>query len=384
MSVPSSWRHPVPPISGSERLQRLERLREAMEAAGVAGLLLGSTLSLRYFTGLVWHPSERLCGALVTADRLIYVVPGFERSRVETLPRLDADIATWEEDEDLAALIADLQGPDGTLALDGELPLFLYHRLVKAFGPERLVDGGPLIAGLRRRKSAAEIALIQYAMDLTLDVHRAAHAALKPGVRASEIASLIDAEHRRRGADHGSSFCIVSFGVATALPHGAEGDQVLNEGDLILVDTGCHIDGYCSDITRTYTLDEPSPEIARIWAIEREAQQAVFEAARIGAPCESLDDAARRVIEAHGLGPDYRVPGLPHRAGHGLGLAIHEEPYIVRGNGTLLEPGMCFSNEPMILIPDAFGVRLEDHIVMTESGPRWFTQPSASPTRPFG
>jgi Xaa-Pro dipeptidase len=355
-----------------------------MAAAGATGLLLGSTQSLRYFTGLVWHASERLCGALVTADRLIYVVPGFERSRVETLPRLDADIATWEEDEEPAALVADLLGPKGTLALDGQLPLFLYHRLAKALGAERLVDGSALIAALRMRKSAAEIALIQYAMGLTLDVHRTAHAAMKPGVKASEIVSLIDAEHRKRGADDGSSFCIVSFGTATSLPHGAEGDQVLNAGDLILVDTGCHIDGYCSDLTRTYTLDEPSREIARIWAIEREAQQAVFDAARIGAPCEALDAAARRVIEAHGLGPDYRVPGLPHRAGHGLGLDIHEEPYIVRGNGTLLEAGMCFSNEPMILVPDAFGVRLEDHIVMTESGPRWFTQPSKSPTQPFG
>lgn len=355
-----------------------------MEAAGIGGLLLGSTESLRYFTGLVWHASERLCGALVTKDRLVYVVPGFERSRVETLPRLDAEIATWEEDEEPTALVAKLLGPKGTLALDGQLPLFLYHRLAQSLGAERLLDGAPLIASLRMRKSAAEVALIQYAMDLTLDVHRVAHAAMKPGVRASEIVSLIDSEHRKRGADDGSSFCIVSFGVATSLPHGADGDQVLKAGDLILVDTGCHIGGYCSDLTRTYTLEEPSSEIARIWNIEREAQQAVFEAARIGAPCEALDAAARRVIEAHGLGPDYRVPGLPHRAGHGLGLNIHEEPYIVRGNRTLLEPGMCFSNEPMILVPDAFGVRLEDHIVMTESGPRWFTQPSTSPTKPFG
>ncbi|KLK94056.1 X-Pro dipeptidase [Microvirga vignae] len=384
MSASSSWQHPLPPISDVERLGRLARLRQEMEASGVAGLLLGSTQSLRYFTGLVWHPSERLCGALVTAERLIYVVPGFERSRVETLPRLEAEIATWEEDEDPTALVADLLGNKAPLALDSQLPLFLYHRLVRSLGAERLVDGGPLIADLRMRKSAAEIALIRYAMNLTLDVHRVAHAAMKPGVRASEIVSLIDAEHRRRGADNGSSFCIVSFGIATSLPHGAEGDQVLAAGDLILVDTGCHIDGYCSDLTRTYVLDEPSAAIARIWAIEREAQQAVFDAAHIGAPCEALDAAARGVIEAHGLGPDYRVPGLPHRAGHGLGLAIHEEPYIVRGNRTVLEPGMCFSNEPMILVPGAFGVRLEDHVVMTESGPQWFTQPSTSPTQPFG
>lgn len=371
------------PITDAERQLRLKRLREDMQAGGFAGVLLGSTESLRYFTGLEWHQSERLLGALVTPSSLAYVVPAFERSRVETLPHLPGEIATWEEEESPAALVSALLGPKGRLALDDALPLFAFHALATHLGTDRLADGGRLIRDLRLRKSPAEIAIIQYAMELTLEVQKRAHAIMKPGIRASEVVRYIDEQHRALGAAGGSTFCIVSFGTATALPHGADGDQTLAAGDVILVDTGARIDGYHSDLTRTYVLDEPDAEFARAWAIEREAQQAVFDAAKIGAPCHSLDDAARAVFLRHGLGPDYKLPGLPHRAGHGLGLEIHEEPYLVRGNTVPLAEGMCFSNEPMLVFPDRFGIRLEDHIHMTANGPAWFTQPAKSPAEPF-
>lgn len=371
-------------ITDAERRDRLQRLREKMEADGVAAVLLGSTESLRYFTGLVWHQSERMLGALVTPTALTYIVPGFERSRVEALPHLAADIATWEEEESPAALVATLVGPRGSIALDDALPLFIYHALVRHLGAERLVDGARLIRELRLCKSPSEIALIRYAMELTLEVHKRAHAIMKPGIRASEVVRYIDEQHRALGAVRGSTFCIVSFGVATSLPHGADSDQILEKDHAILVDTGTRIDGYHSDLTRSYVIEEPNAEYARIWRAEREAQQAVFDAAQIGAECQSLDDAARSVLARHRLGPDYRLPGLPHRAGHGLGLEIHEEPYIVRSNKTPLRPGMCFSNEPMIVVPGQFGIRLEDHIHMTDEGAQWFTKPGNSPTEPFG
>lgn len=374
---------PTPRISDEERLARLSRLRSTIEKASLGGVLLGPTESLRYFTGLVWHASERLLGALVTPTALYYIVPGFEQSRVESMPHLPGEICVWQEEESSAALVASLLGAGKSLAIDDAVALFVYHALVRELGAERIVDGGPIIRSQRLRKSPAEIAIIQYAMNLTLDVHKRAHSILKPGIRASEVVRFIDDEHRARGAEGGSSFCIVSFGEATSLPHGADGDQILQAGDIVLVDTGCRIDGYHSDLTRTYMLDEPTEEFTRIWAMEREAQQAVFEAARIGAPCESLDDAARAVLARNGLGPDYRLPGLPHRAGHGLGLEIHEEPFIVRGNRTALAEGMCFSNEPMIVVPGSFGVRLEDHIHMTATGPQWFTQPAKGPNEPF-
>lgn len=371
-------------ISDTERLQRLRKLREQMDINRVSAVLLGASESLRYFTGLVWHQSERLLGALVTPTALIYIVPAFERSRVETLPHLAGDIATWDEEESPAALVASLAGIKGHIALDDALPLFIYHALARSLGVERLVDGAHLIRQLRLYKSASEIELIKYAMGLTLEVHKRAHAIMKPGIRASEVTRYIDEQHKTLGGTGGSTFCIVSFGPATSLPHGADGDQILEKGQAILVDTGARIDGYHSDLTRSYVIDEPEPLYSRMWQAEREAQQAVFEAAQLGTPCYRLDDAARAVLSGHGLGPDYRLPGLPHRAGHGLGLEIHEEPYIVRGNETPLRSGMCFSNEPMIVVPERFGIRLEDHIHMSEDGPQWFTRPAKSPTEPFG
>lgn len=206
---------------------------------------------------------------------------------------------------------------------------------------------------------------------------------LRPGMRASEVARYIDSQHRALGADGGSTFCIVSFGEATSLPHGAEGDPMLKEGELILIDTGCRMDGYHSDITRTYMLDAPTAEIQRAWEVEQEAQAAAFAAAEIGASCESVDQAARAAAMAHGFGPGYRLPGIPHRTGHGIGLEIHESPNLVRGDTTALDAGMCFSNEPMIVCPGKFGIRLEDHFYMTEAGPRWFTPPQHSLTDPF-
>ncbi|WP_407664060.1 M24 family metallopeptidase [Microvirga alba] len=377
------WPHPVPPISSEERDARLARLRANMDESGIKGVLLGSTESLRYFTGLVWKPSERLLGALITDERLVYIAPRFERSKVETLPILPGDIATWEEHENPYALVRDLLGSRGRLALDEQLPLFAYHGFVAALGVDRLADAGLLVRPLRARKSPAEIALMARAKAITIEVHRRAHAMLKPGIRSSEVVAFIDTQHRALGAPGGSNFCIASFGDATSLPHGADGDPALQRGDLILVDTGCRLDGYHSDITRTYMLDEPTREIERIWTIQKEAQEAAFAAAHLGATCESVDRAARSVIEAHGLGPDYRLPGLPHRTGHGIGLEIHEVPNLVRGDETELATGMCFSNEPMIVVPGQFGVRLEDHFYMTDSGARWFTQPQASLIDPF-
>ncbi|MDP9811192.1 Xaa-Pro dipeptidase [Rhizobium tibeticum] len=376
----SVWSHPVAAIKDGERHSRLSRLRDRMQANGVAATFLGPSENLRYFTGLVWHLSERLLGAVVTDEKLTYIVPGFERSRVEALPHLPGDILSWEEEENSVGLVARLVGASGKLSLDDSLPLAFYHAFAEEMGAARLIDGGPILRMLRAIKSPGEIALIQYAMNITLGIHREVRDTITPGIAASEVARFIDQKHRDAGADNGSNFCIVSFGSATSLPHGADGEQILEPGDVILVDTGCRIDGYHSDLTRTYMLDGGDGEFERAWAIEREGQDAVFEAAKLGAPCETLDAAARNAFAQHGLGPDYRLPGLPHRAGHGLGLEIHEAPFIVRGNRTPLAPGMCFSNEPMIVYPGAFGIRLEDHIYMTEDGPHWFTTPAKGPT----
>jgi Xaa-Pro dipeptidase len=234
----------------------------------------------------------------------------------------------------------------------------------------------------RARKSAAEIALIQRAMDMTMAVHRAAASILREGITTTEVEEFIHLAHRKVGAS-GSYFCIVLFGEASSYPHGVNYVQTLKAGDTVLIDTGCKVHNYISDITRTYVFGAPSERQRFVWNAEQAAQRAAFDAAQPGVPCEEVDKAARRSLEAHGFGPGYKLPGLPHRTGHGIGLDIHEGPYLVGGERRPLEPGMCFSNEPMIVVPGEFGIRLEDHFYMTETGPKWFTQPAASLEDPF-
>ncbi|MEQ1929260.1 MAG: Xaa-Pro peptidase family protein [Parvularculaceae bacterium] len=371
------------PISSLERAARLAALRALMSEGAGDAVLLGSTTSLRYFTGVSWSPSERITGAIVHADRLEYVCPRFELEKVASLVGVPGDILTWEEEEDPFALVGARLKPGDRLALDDQLPLFMYRRLRARIDDARLIDAGPTINRLRRIKSDAEIALMQHAKKTTLEVHRRAWTSLKEGLMASEIARFIDNEHRALGAGAGSSFCIVAFGEDTSLPHGPDADRALKKGDVVLIDTGCRIDGYNSDITRTYVFGEPTAEMRRVWDAEKEAQGAAFDSARIGVPCEAVDAAARRVLAARGFGPDYRLPGCPHRTGHGIGLDIHEAPNLVRGDRTPLAAGMCFSNEPMIVVPGKFGVRHEDHFHMTPGGPRWFTEPAKSLDAPF-
>jgi Xaa-Pro dipeptidase len=373
---------PPPAIDAAERRARIAKLAAGMRAQNLSAVLLGPTTGLRYFTGIGWHPSERFTGALVHADgTLEYICPRFERDKVSGLITLEGEMSNWEEEQSPAALIAGRV--TGTLGVDDQMALFFYRALARNIAPERLAYAGPLINSLRRSKSPAEIALMQHAKTITLDVQRRAWKSLVPGVRASEVESFIDAQHRALGGS-GNIFCIVSFGEDTSLPHGGETDRALAKGDVVLIDTGTSFDGYNSDITRTYVFGEPTADNRRVWDAEKRAQAAAFAAARPGAPCESVDAAARASLISDGFGPDYTLPGLPHRTGHGIGLDVHEAPNLVRGDITPLAAGMCFSNEPMIVVPGKFGVRLEDHFYMTQTGAKWFTEPSASIDEPFG
>jgi Xaa-Pro dipeptidase len=374
------WHSPVPPIGGGERNARLERARERLAAIGADALLVNAGPSLRYFTGVAWSPTERLVAMLLPREGKPWIIcPAFERGSLEAELAIHAELLLWEEDESPIALIADSLAANAVLALDPMLPFHWSEPLRASFRP---VSAAPVINGLRMVKSAAELALMHQAKQMTLEVHRRAARILAPGIRASTVKRFIDDAHRALGAA-GSTFCAVQFGTATAYPHGLPGDQALEEGQLVLIDTGCTVDGYHSDITRTYAFGNVDDEIRALWDLEKEAQAAAFGAVEPGAPCESVDAAARRVLERAGLGPDYRLPGLPHRTGHGIGLAIHEPAYLVRGDRTPLAPGMCFSNEPMIVVPERYGIRLEDHMYVTETGAAWFTEPQHSLDRPF-
>ncbi len=373
----SPWTNPAPVITPEERARRMDRARELMAQMGADAILIGAGASLRYFTGVAWGPTERLVAMLlpVKGDP-IFICPAFELGSFEASLSIPAtDIRLWEEDQSPSALVADALNGAKTLAIDPALAFLFVDRIREAAPGVTLVSGAAVVDGCRSIKSPAEIALMQQAMDMTLEVQRRAARILHEGIRASEVIRFIDQAHRALGAATGNYFCAVQFGRSTAFPHGLPQDDVLRDGDVVLVDTGTLIDGYHSDITRTYAFGDVSDEVRRIWDIEKAAQAAAFAAVRPGVACEAVDYAARAVLERSGLGPDYRLPGLPHRTGHGIGLSIHEPAYLVRGDTTPLAPGMCFSNEPMIVVPDRFGVRLEDHFHVTETGAAWFTEP---------
>lgn len=379
---------PEPPqsIAETELEARMERARALMRAAGMQAMLIGAGTSLRYFTGVGWPGTERLVAMLLPVNGTpMMICPAFECESLQASLQIDAELRLWQEDESSAALVVTTAREMGveTLGFDPALPFLVFSKVAAMARNMTIVDAAPVVDGCRSIKSAAELACLQYAKSLTLEVHRRAARILRPGITTTEVRRFIEAAHRKAGADNGSYFCAVQFATASAYPHGVPGEQALADGDLVLIDTGCQFAGYHSDITRTYVFGEPTETHRRIWAIEHEAQAAAFAAVRPGIACEHIDQVARDVLERYGLGPNYMLPGLPHRTGHGIGLSIHEGPYLVRGDKTPLAPGMCFSNEPMIVIPDQFGIRLEDHFYVTDDGARWFTRPSASIDRPF-
>lgn len=370
-------------ISGDEYTLRLEKARGLTEALGAEALLVHAGASLRYFTGIPWGASERMVALLLPVQGAPSIVcPRFEEGTLRADLKIAAELRLWEEDEDPTALVADAVPRGARIAIDPLLP-FAWGEKLRRLGLDA-IDGAAAIDGCRMIKSAAELALLAEAKAMTLEVQARAARILRPGMAAAEVVRFIDSAHRAITGGTGSTFCIVQFGRATAFPHGLPGEQFLEENQLVLIDTGTTVQGYHSDITRSYAFGNVGAEVEAIWHIEKAAQAAAFAAAAPGVPCEAADAAARDVIAAAGLGPDYRLPGLPHRTGHGIGLSIHEPAYLVRGDHTSMAPGMCFSNEPMIVVPDRFGVRLEDHFHVTADGAAWFTAPQPSLTEPFG
>ncbi len=376
----------VEPIAVAEFRQRIAKAQTLMREQGLQALYLDTSTSLAYFTGIQLGPSERLHGAVIPVEgEIAYLSPAFEEPKTREYMKFGDDVRCWEEHEDPTELVVEtirsMGYESGQVALDPQTPFFIVDGLRKAGNRFTFTQGSAITATCRQLKSAAEIALIQRAMDITMEVHRAAARALQVGVTTAQVKEFLGQAHRKLGMT--ASFGAAQFGEATAYPHGVPYEQTLQDGDMVLIDMGTKVGGYCSDITRTYVFGEPTQRQREIWNLEKKAQLAGFAAAQLGAPCENVDVAARGVIEAAGYGPGYKVPGLPHRTGHGLGLDIHEEAYMVKGNKTPLQPGMCFSIEPMMCIYGEFGVRLEDIAYMTEDGARWFTQPAHTVDDPF-
>jgi Xaa-Pro dipeptidase len=375
----------IVPISDQERRARVDKAQRLMTEHKIDALLLEPGSSLVYFTGVQWGLSERPFAAVLPAKgALAYICPKFEEMRARELTRPADEMRTWEEDESPYALIAgilrDRGIASGRLAVEERVRFFIVDGVRKEASAATIVDGTPISAGCRMIKSPAEIALMQRANDITLAAFKAAFETLRPGMTQYELGRIISAAHAALGAPGGNA--LVGFGKYSAYPHGSITPQQLVEGDIVLVDGGCRIQGYESDITRTTVFGKPTSRQQQVWDLEKAAQAAALKAAQVGVPCEAVDAAARKVITDAGFGPGYKLPGLPHRTGHGIGLDGHEWTNFVKGNKTPIAPGMCFSDEPMIAIYGEFGVRLEDCLHITESGPKLFTGQAASIDKP--
>ncbi|WP_434037501.1 M24 family metallopeptidase [Formosa sp. 4Alg 33] len=381
--------HLVDPIQKEAFPERINRALKIMATENVSAVYLHAGTNLYYFTGTKWNSSERMVGALLLPDGSIhYIAPHFEEGTILDFMEFEGPVHGWEEHESpfelLVSVLKENGISKGNIAMDEVTPFFIVDGILNCQTDYTLVNAKSITAGCRMIKSKAEIAIMQTAMDITMDIHKAVARILKPGIAAQTVVDFIHEAHKRYGAPVGSYFCIVLFGVDTSFPHGVKNPKDLEENDVVLIDTGCKLHDYISDITRTYVYGDITDEQRRIWNLEREAQFAAFKASQLGNTCGSIDVAVRKTLEANGLGPDYKLPGLPHRTGHGIGLDIHEWPYLVKTDQTVLEEGMCFSNEPMLVVPNKFGIRLEDHIYMTENGPKWFTEPAYSIEDPFG
>src|ERR1041384_1807009 len=375
----------VVPITLEERKSRIEKAQRLMREQRVDAIYIEPGSSMFYYTGMRWGTSERMLAMVIPArGEIAWVCPKFEEERARELIRMGTDIRTWEEHESpyqrVAEILKDRGVRTGTVGIEERVRFFLYDGIRQAAPAVKFVSATPITAGCRMFKSPGEIALMQLANDITIEAYKATRASMTEGMTQGEFAGNCAAALRALGSPGG---IFVSFGKYTAFPHGSSTPQRLKEGDVVLMDGGCTVEGYESDITRTFVFGKPTDRQRKIWDLEKKAQDAGFAAAQVGATCESVDAAARKVITDAGFGPGYKVPGLPHRTGHGIGMDGHEWTNFVKGNTTKIEPGMCFSDEPMIAIYGEFGIRLEDCLHITPSGPKMFTEQSAAIDKPL-
>jgi Xaa-Pro dipeptidase len=375
----------IRPITDQERRARIARAQELMGNLGIGAIVIEPGTSMRYYSAVSWWPSERTFALVLPArGEPAWVCPGFEEARARELIRFGTDVRIWQEDESpfrvIAGILRDRGAAGGKIGLEEQVRFFVLDGLRQEAPGVELVSATPVTAGCRMIKSSAELALMQRASDITIAGFKATLATLQEGMTQYDLEENMLAALRRLGGS--DPWALVGFGEYSAFPHGSIAPQRLKAGDIVLLDAGCAVEGYQSDITRTTVFGKPTPRQTEIWNLERRAQDAAFAAIRVGAPCEAADLAARAVLTDAGFGPDYRLPGLPHRTGHGIGMDGHEWTYLVRGNRTPFAPGMCFSDEPMIAIYGEFGVRLEDCVYVTEDGPRFFSRQSESIERP--
>ncbi len=378
----------IVPISVTERKNRIGKAQQLMSQYKMDAIFLEGTTTCFYYTGMRWGQSERTFGVVIPAKGAIaYVCPKFEEDRARELivPAFGEEVRCWEEHESPYAVIVSIVKDRGvqhhTIGMEERVRFFIANGVKKEAAGFEVVDATPVTAGCRMIKSAAEIALMQKASDVTIEAYKAAFATIVPGMSQTLLSNNISAAFKKLGFSGGAS---VQVGKYAALPHGSITPQTIQEGDVVMIDGGTSCEGYASDITRTIVVGKPTQRQIDVWNLEKKAQDAAFAAIKIGVPCEQVDAAARAVIEKGGFNTNYKLPGLPHRTGHGIGLDGHEWTNFVKGNKTPIAVGMCFSDEPTISIPGEFGIRLEDCVYIAEEGAKFFSKQSISIDQPFG
>jgi Xaa-Pro dipeptidase len=376
-----------PPISAAERMQRLRRAQELMRGRGIGAVLVESGPSLDYYTGVQWWRSERLTAVVIPASGdPIIVTPFFERPSIAEMLQVPAEIRTWNEDEEPLKLVADFlrerKAASAPIGFEETDRFWIMDRLKQQLPSVAIVNANPVVRAQRMIKSPAELALMQAANDIMLASLRYAGERTRVGMTPTDIDAMIAAVHKQSGSAYDGGLILI--GEASAYPHGSKKPHVVQQGDIVLMDCTSSVHGYQADITRTFVAGMPSTEQRKLWDQVHRGQQIAIETARVGLPAGAVDDAVRKAYESWGFGPGYRLPGLSHRTGHGIGMEVHEPVNLVHGETTPLAPGMCFSDEPGLYIPGKFGVRIEDCWHMTESGPKFFTQPPPSIDEPFG
>ena len=375
------------PIGAAEHKARLAKATQLLRANDMDALLIEPGASLIYFTGVHWWRSERLTAAVLTREGEVAIVtPFFEEPSVRETLGIEAEVLVWNEDENPLAHVARWLGKrgltKGRIGVEETVRYFAVDGLEKAMPDVTVVNGAPVVRGCRMIKSAAEIALMQLATDITMAAYRYTAPRVEAGMTPADIGGLMNGATRALGGE--PEFALVLLGEASAYPHGSGQPQMVRAGEVVLMDCGCNVHGYQSDISRSWVHGTASARQRQVWDQMHEGQQVAFAAAKIGTPAGKVDDAVRAYYQKLGWGPGYRLPGTSHRTGHGIGLDGHEPVNLVLGETTKLAPGMCFSNEPGIYIPGEFGIRLEDCFHMTEAGPKWFSEPPKSLDDPIG
>jgi Xaa-Pro dipeptidase len=374
------------PISADERRARIAKLQALMVQRQVGALLVEPGSTLDYFTGIQWRRSERITLAVIPGrGEVLVVTPAFEEPSVRETLQVGNDVRAWNEHESpfekIVQGLHDRGVASGVIAAEPTLRFFIVDGLNQASNKYRIVSGDPLVRTCRLIKSPAELSLMQVANNVTIEALRHVHAHVEHGMSSADVGALMDRTTIALGGS--PEFSLVLLNEASAYPHGSRQVQTIREGSVVLMDCGCTVQGYQSDISRTWVFGQANARQRKVWNTVKRGQEIALETAKIGLPVGSIDDAVRRYYEGEGWGPGYKLPGLPHRTGHGIGLDGHEPAYLVHGDATALQAGMCFSDEPGLYIPGEFGIRLEDCWVMTASGPKPFTALAKSVDQPI-